>query len=73
MSRRTRSVAVAVYAWTAAPGKISLSRLSLAIILPKIVPPMADAMGLIHRKRTDAGFPQQPLEAGQGQSFRRSK
>ena len=48
MSRRTRSVAVAVNAWSDDLREISAEQRQLAVLGPEIVAPLADAVRLVH-------------------------
>ena len=60
MSRRTRSVAVAVKAWSETPGKSSRSASELPVLRPEIVSPLADAVRFVDGDEPQARLLQQP-------------
>ena len=63
MSRRTRSVAVAVNACMLTPGQVSRRLRQLPIFGPEVVTPLADTVGFIDRDKAQRPASQQPPKA----------
>ena len=63
MSRRTRSVAVAVNAWNDDAREIVAQPSELAVLRPEIVAPLADAVRLVDGDEAHAALLQHPPEA----------